>query len=184
MAQSNTSITSAPAPIVPEDPQVPGAAEAFFKDFRLAMDDYPEEFVTLEIVQVEFPGSFINQGEEGNFMVQLTNNGALDMTDVTLKVQGLSGTLVKTGGAADFDFRQDLTITMESDTIAGGGGVSLTNGSKLKFLAPPGTKPAGTQLLKATIFNWNGSLSRLLNVHSHREEIAPTGTYSNQVVGE
>jgi len=193
MAQSNTrpiigaAITSAAAAIVSDPipvPQVPGAAEAFFNDFRAAMHDYPEQFVVLEIVQVEYPGNFINQNEEGKFMVQLTNNGLLDMTDVTLKVQGLSGALVKTGGAADFDFRQELTIGMDSETIVGQGGVSLTNGSKLQFKAPPGTKPAGTPLFKATIFNWNGSLDRLLNSHSHPEDVAPTGTYSNQVVGQ
>jgi len=57
-------------------------------------------------------------------------------------------------------------------------------GSKLWFKAPAGTKPAGTQLFKATIANWNGSLVRLLNGHSHEEDVAPTGTYSNQVVGQ
>ena len=193
MAQSNTrpsngaSIVSATSPIVPDPipvPQVPGAAEAFFNDFRAAMHDYPEQFVELEIVEVDFPGSVLNTSDEGSFRVLLTNNGLLDMTDVTLKIQGRAGTLVKTGGAADFDFRAELTIGMDSDTIVGQGGESLTQGSKLQFKAPAGTKPAGTQLFKATIAGWNGSLSRILNGHSHEEEVAPTGTYSNQVVGQ
>jgi hypothetical protein len=45
------------------------------------------------------------------------------MTDVTLKVRGLAGTLVRTGGAADFEYRDELTIEMESETILGQGGV-------------------------------------------------------------
>ena len=185
--KSGASITSAASTTGPDPlplPLVPGAAEAFFNDFRAAMHDYPEQFVELEIVEVDFPGDVLNIRELGSFKVQLTNNGLLDMTDVTLKVQGLAGTLVKTGGAADFDYREELTIGMDSETIVGQGGVSLTQGSKLQFKAPAGTKPAGTQLFKATIAGWNGSLARLLNSHSHEEDVAPTGTYSNQVVGQ
>jgi hypothetical protein len=173
-------ISSDPIPV----PLVAGAAEAFFNDFRAAMHDYPEQFVVLEIVEVDVPGNVLNTAEEGTFRVRLTNNGLLDMTEVTLKVRGLAGTLVKTGGAADFDYRNELTIGMDSETIVGQGGVSLTAGSKLKFKAPAGTKPAGTQLFKATIAEWNGSLVRLLNGHSHAEDVAPTGVYSSQVVGQ
>jgi hypothetical protein len=184
---NGTSVASAKSIIAPDPltlPLVPGAAEAFFNDFRAAMHDYPEQFVELEIVEVDFPGNVLNTTDQGTFRVRLTNNGLLDMTDVSLKVQGLAGTLVKTGGAADLEYREELTIGMNSETIVGQGGVSLTQGSKLQFKAPAGTKPAGTQLFKATIAGWNGSLVRLLNGHSHEEEIAPAGTYSNQVVGQ
>ena len=175
---ASSSVVVDPPPI----PRVPGAAEAFFNDFRAAMHDYPEQFVTLEIVEVDFAGNVINTREEGTFRVQVTNNGLLDMTDVTLKVTGLAGTLVKTGGAADFDFRDALSIGMESDTIPGQGGVSVTTGSKLQFKAPAGPKPEGTQLLEATIEAWNGSLARILNTHSHDEPDAPAGIYENEVV--
>jgi hypothetical protein len=181
MAQSNIPpITPDPIPV----PLVPGSAEAFFNEFRAAMHDYPEQFVVLEIVEVEFPNDALNTKEKGSFRVRLTNNGLLDMTDVTLKVRGLSGMKVKTGGAADFDYRDELTIGMVSDTIEGQGGVSVTQGSKLQFEAPARTKPEGTPLIEATIDGWNGSLFRILNGHSHEELVAPTGTYSNEVVAQ
>jgi hypothetical protein len=175
---ASSSAVAEPPPVA----RVPGAAEAFFNDFRNAMHDYPEQFVTLEIVEVDFGGNVINTREEGSFRVQLTNTGLLDMTDVTLKVIGLAGTLVKTGGAADFDFRDELTIGMNSDTIPGQGGVSLTQGSKLQFRAPTGPKPEGTALFKATIEAWNGSLLRILNTHSHDEPVAPAAIYEDEVV--
>lgn len=184
-ATSAASIASLPLPVeIGPISAIPAAASTFFNDFRAAMHDYPEEFVVLEIVEVDFAGDVINTREEGTFKVQLTNNGLLDMTGVTLKVSGLNGTKVKTGGAADFDFRDELTIGMESDTIVGQGGVSLTNGSKLKFKAPSGTKPAGTPLFKATIAAWDGTLVRILNGHSHDEPVGPAGTYSDEVVGQ
>jgi hypothetical protein len=184
-AGSAATITSLPSPIESGPVSaVPAAASAFFNDFRAAMHDYPEEFVELEIVEVDVPGDVLNTGERGTFRVQLTNNGLLDMTEVTLKVQGLNGTLVKTGGAADTQFRQELTIGMAAETIVGQGGVSVTQGSKLQFQAPANTKPSGTPLVKATIAGWNGSLLRLLNGHSHNEDIAPAGTYNDAVVGQ
>jgi hypothetical protein len=184
MRSARSSGAISPSAVVepPPVPRVPGAAETFFNDFRAAMHDYPEQFVTLEIVEVDFSGRVINTREEGTFRVQLTNNGLLDMTSVTLRVRGLSGTLVKTGGAADFDFRDELTISMTSDTILGQGGVDLTTGSKLLFKAPAGPKPEGTALFQATIETWNGSLARILDNHSHDEPVAPAGIYENEVV--
>ena len=61
-------ITSATSPIVLDPvpvPLAPGAAEAFFNDFRAAMHDYPEQFVELEIVEVDFPGDVPNTGAGG-----------------------------------------------------------------------------------------------------------------------
>src|SRR5262245_21837877 len=110
MAISTRPIASIPSPVVGDPislPLVPGAAEAFFNGFRDAMHDYPEQFVVLEIVEVAFPDTVLNTGEEGTFRVRLTNNGLLDMTDVTLKIRGLNGTLVKSGGAGDFDFEEE-----------------------------------------------------------------------------
>jgi hypothetical protein len=181
MAQSTISPASTAS--AASVPRAAAPAGTFFNDFRTAMHDYPEQFVELEIVDVAFPGSVLNAGDEGTFKVQVRNNGLLDMTDVSLKVRGLAGTLVRTGSAADQTYRQELTIGMESETIAGQGGVSVTQGSKLKFKAPAGTRPAGTPLFEATIANWNGNLVRLLNGHSHGGT-APAGTYSNQVVGQ
>jgi hypothetical protein len=185
-ARAVESIAASASAVVEPPPvaRVPGAAEAFLNDFRNAIHDYPEQFVTLEIVDVEISGEFVNMLEVGKFMVRLTNNGLLNMTDVTLRVTGLAGALVKTGGAADFDFRTSLTIPMDSETIRGQGGVSLTNGSKLQFQAPTSTRPEGTTLFKATIETWNASLDRILNFHSHDEPDGPAGTYQNEVVGE
>lgn len=193
MAQKSTQRTPKTAPIPPvvvggpADSSIPrptGPSTAFFNEFRTAMHSYPDEDVVLEIVEVDFPGGVINTAEEGSFRVRVTNNGLLDMTDVTLKVRGLNGAQVKTGGAADFDFRDELTIGMDSETVVGQGGSSLTQGSKLEFKAPANTKPAGTPLFKATLDNWNGSLVRILNGHSHGDDDAPAGTYSDEVVGQ
>jgi hypothetical protein len=171
------------ASVAPITPVPQPAASTFFDDFRTAMHDYPAQFVELEIVDIAFSGNVINVGEGGTFRVQVRNNGLLDMTNVNLKVRGLAGTLVKTGNAADQNFRQELTVGTESDAIAGQGGVSVNDGPKLEFKAPANTRPAGTPLIEATVENWNGSLVRLLNGHSHGGD-APVGTYANRVVGQ
>jgi uncharacterized membrane protein len=72
-------------------------------DLDAALQTYPETNVQLSIEEVEFPGDALNVNEEGSFRVRITNNGSLNLTDVTLKIKGLNGGLVKGGGgAADF----------------------------------------------------------------------------------
>jgi hypothetical protein len=186
-ARTIESIGAASSSVVVDPPPLPagpGAAEKFLNDFKAAMHDYPDQFVTLEIVEVEVPGNALNTGEIGKFEVKLTNSGLLDMTGVTLKVIGLNGTQVKTGGAADHDFRDALTIAMDSDPISGGGGVSVTNRPKLQFKAPSGPKPEATTLFRATIETWDASLARILNFHSKDELDGPAGIYENEVVAQ
>jgi hypothetical protein len=54
-------------------------------DLDAALQTYPETNVQLNLEEVEFPGDALNVNEEGSFRVRITNNGSLNLTDVTLK---------------------------------------------------------------------------------------------------
>jgi hypothetical protein len=139
-------------------------------DLDAALQTYPETNVQLSIEEVEFPGDALNVNEEGSFRVRITNNGPLNLTDVTLKIKGLNGGLVKGGGAADFEFRDEL-ITEPIEKVSGDGGselVSPLTQSKLRFKAPSEASEDGDSqnLFKVTLFNWNTNLDRILNGHT------------------
>ena len=83
----STSIVAEPFPV----PQVPGAAEAFFNDFRAAMHDYPEQFITLEIVDVDVPGDALNTNGVETAEVSATitlKDGTKSEHDIPLRKEG------------------------------------------------------------------------------------------------
>ena len=69
-------------------------------DVTNAVITYPRDYLEVEIINVNPPGSELNVGEDALFTFQVANNGPLDVKDLTLKVEGLNGTTVKANGAA------------------------------------------------------------------------------------
>jgi hypothetical protein len=142
-------------------------------ELNTAIATYPDTNVQLEIVEVVLDNGseVINVNEEAGFRVKITNNGLLNLTDVTLKIKGLNDVLVKTGAAGDFEFEEDL-ITGPIEKVNGDGGSELmppVGQSKLKFKAPskPSDPEQGPQdLIKATLHDWNADLNRMLNAHT------------------
>jgi hypothetical protein len=136
-------------------------------ELNTAVATYPETNVVLEIVEVEFPYDALNVDEEGSFRVRVTNNGPLNLTDVTLKIKGLNGALVKSGGAADLEYRDEF-IKGTIEKVAGDGGSELTTGSKMNFRAPsePSEDGESKNLIKVTLEDWNADLDRILNLHT------------------
>jgi hypothetical protein len=66
-------------------------------DLTTAVETYPKSNVQIQIEDVEFPGDVLNVDEEGSFKVRVTNNGPLNLTDVTVKLKGLNGAQVRAG---------------------------------------------------------------------------------------
>lgn len=154
----------------------------FFNDMKKAVETYPTEFIELDIIDLSFPGSVLNQGEEGSFKVQVTNRGALNLTDVTVKVKGVNGAQVKTGGAADTNYRSEfVTGKSQLEKLNAHGDSEVIGGSPMKFKAPGSPQPAGN-LLEVTIQDWDGNLDHIMLAHSDPVD-SPKATFNSQVVG-
>jgi hypothetical protein len=147
-----------------------------FDEMVTEVEAYPETHVVLEIVDVSFTEDVLNQGEVGDFKVRVTNNGALDLTDVTLKVEGRNGATVRDGLAADFapDF-----ISGELPTIDAHGGFQETTFAS--FLAPDREQESKT-LVKATLQRWNANTNHIFTDHSDPHPNVPKGTFAAEVV--
>jgi hypothetical protein len=163
-----------------------GCYVAFFDDMLVALEAYPETYVTLEIIDVvaEDEGEVVNVRDEWTFKVKLTNNGPLNLTGVTVRIDGVNGATVKAeGAAAQFasEFVWDLT---PRPTINGDGGELIVPVTSLPFhFKAPATPQDEKTLVKATLEHWDGDLSRIMINHSDPHRQVPKGTYSAAVEG-
>jgi hypothetical protein len=130
-------------------------------DLTTAVETYPKSNVQIQIEDVEFPGDVLNVDEEGSFKVRVTNNGPLNLTDVTVKLKGLNGAQVRVGppiiGYAD---ESEANI----NDVAGDGGSVLS--ATLFFKAPGKPSQSAEDLFKVTLHDWNANLDRILNDHT------------------
>jgi hypothetical protein len=155
---------------------------AFFQNMIDEIEHYPAGNVKLEIVDVEIPGTALNEGERGFFRVRVTNNGSLDLTNVTLRIHGQNGTLVKSIGATsplveDFISPVLATVSSGSSEVSPG----TTGGFKFEFQAP-GEAQGSSTLIKATLENWDASLDHILKDRSNGGP-TPRAVFAAEVVG-
>ena len=137
------------------------------------LEAYPETSVVLEIVDVSLDGDVLNEDEIAFFKVRVTNNGPLDLTDVTLKVDGRNGATVRPGLGADFvsDFTSSAL-----PTIRGHGG---TQELSLPAFQAPSAQPSKT-LVNVTLAAWNAKLDHILIGHSDPVDV-PKGIFAAEV---
>jgi hypothetical protein len=149
-----------------------------FKDLVDAVETYPQSFVKIEIIEVDFPGDALNVGEIGTFTVKVTNTGALTLDNVTVKVKGVNDALVKDQSALA-QFKTDF-VTQEFDRIGGHGGYQTLPSSKLSFKAPKKAHSL-TDLIEVSLQGWNASLDHILIDHSIAVD-SVKGTFAAKVV--
>jgi hypothetical protein len=142
----------------------------FFEDMTAAVERYPETYVELEIVEIDVPGDAINVSEIVNFRVKVTNTGPLHLDGVTLRIKGLNGATVASGGA-DAAFVAEL-VTQELPRITARGGSQFTVGRPLKFKAP-GSAQESRSLVRAKLETWRPSLDNITAARSESQEDAP-----------
>jgi len=151
---------------------------AFLDDFQNAVSGYPAASVTLTIVdKAPVPPATvaaINVNEVWSFQVRVRNNGNLNMTGVSLRIQGQNGATVSTTSAGPFS----SSINFGNLSLNGHGGQQDT--VNLFFKAPSTIKPAGTQLVTAQIAGFDVNLNHILIDHTLGSS-SPTGIYTDQV---
>jgi hypothetical protein len=153
-----------------------------FDEFTTAVATYPETNVAIDIIDVAFAsGNALNVSEEATFKVQITNNGPLDLTDVTVRVKGLNGAKLRGSLSSNPNPNPNpptiasparavapLVDELVSATIAlvgGHGGTKITEA--FTFKAPSNdSNGSAKNLVKASLEGWNGSLNHILIGHS------------------
>jgi hypothetical protein len=146
------------------------------QDLLNAIDTYPADNVTIQIINFEEPGGHINAGEVCTFDVRVTNNGQLDMRNLRLHVQGSQWTSVKRlptdsfgsyfiSGARDVDAHTAVTF------------------GRFRMRADQGTPDGGTsneELISAHISSYDAGLDHILGDHGHHAS-NPEAAYTRHI---
>jgi hypothetical protein len=140
-------------------------------DLAREFETYPRNYLTIEIVEVDPPGSNpdINEDEEVSFRIQVTNRGPLDANQVSLLVEGRNGTEVKSNGAAapwgpaftlPGDYFGDVLGHSHDDS-----GPKLSPGGKF-FFRNSQDFSTPTELLRVSVAGWTTDLNHLSAGHT------------------
>ena len=151
---------------------------AYFDDFANAVDAYPATSVALTIVdRAAVPPATVgavNVNEVWSFQVRIANNGNLNMTGVSLHIEGQNGAQVSTAAAGPWS----TGIIPAALPAVNAHSTQDTVNYYLK--APAVAKPAGTALVRAHISSWDANLDHIILGHSNHAD-PPAGTYADQV---
>ena len=143
------------------------------QDLDTAIRSYVSDSVDLDVVDVTPQGTNVNVQEVVGFQARVTNHGLLKMTDVSLQIDGLNGTLV--GSSATGPWSSSLTVN--SLSVPAG---AVRDTANLHFKAPGTPQPAYTTLVNVKVKNWKADLTGLLEGSSTGEQ-NKVGHYQGQV---
>jgi hypothetical protein len=137
---------------------------AFLDDFAGSMTGYPLASVAISYNSLRVlsgTSGSVNVNEVWGFKITVTNNGDLNMNNVTLHFYGQNGAGVALASTGPFN-TTDRLVSPAIATIPAHGSASTV---ELYFKAPA-TKSSGTtpeELVRAHIHGWNADLNYLLN---------------------
>jgi len=135
---------------------------AFLDDFATAVTGYPAASVTLSfnslVVQSGTTGA-INVNEVWAFKVTVTNNGNLNMKNVTLHLQGLSGVGIADNAAGPFN-TTGIVTTAAIATVPAHGSASTVN---YYLQAPAGASGGVVDVVDVHLNAWDADLLYLQN---------------------
>ena len=153
-------------------------------DISTAVTTYPRDYLIVEIVEVDPPGDLINEDEEVSFRIQVANDGPLDANQVSLLVEGLNGTKVKSNGTgAAFGDSFTISGSFFGNVPAHSNGPNdpgpvVTTGNPFKF--KQGADAPARDLVKVSVKGWSSSFDHMFNNHTQADPEA-NDVYNAQV---
>lgn len=146
----------------------PHVANTVLADLQEAIETYPQTYLTVEIFNVDPPGSgsAINEGEEVTFRVRVHNSGPMHVDDLTVLVESEAGADgVKLHGGSTFNPSLVSGVFARVPAHQQDGTWIETPDDHYHFKAGSSTTNV-VDLVKVSINTWNTSFDHLLEAHS------------------
>jgi hypothetical protein len=150
-------------------------------DIKNAVLAYPHDELTIEIIEVAWPGVGIDDEDDCTFRFQVANGGTLNVKNLDLHVQGLNGTQVKANGAA----AQWVTSFTTGDSYFGDvpahqpDNPIVSAGNKFHF-KPTRSSTTITDLVRVSVWNWHSDFDHIFDGHTDADGAA-SAVYSSAV---
>jgi hypothetical protein len=162
-----------PGTINPNPPVIapqPQTTIPILEELEQAYEDYPHVYLELSLVDVDFPGGVIDEGDDVGFRIQAINRGPLDMNELGLLVTGLNGTEVKSNGAAaQWADSFEVSGSYFGNVLGHNGNNPVVSGGN-KFHFRPGSAAGGVKdLVRVEVLSWNSDGSHLENAHTRAD---------------
>ncbi|MDH3293038.1 MAG: hypothetical protein OER95_01800 [Acidimicrobiia bacterium] len=172
-----------PNPPPVQEPLVPKTIP-ILEELKKAYEDYPHVYLELSLVDVDFDGTRINVNEDVDFRIQAINRGPLDMNELSLKVTGLNGTLVKEPSAiAPWTTEFEIDGEFFGNALGhNGNNPAVSPGGKYKF-RPTSASSLVRDLVRIEVIGWNSDSSHLENGHTRADPDANV-VYRAEVVDD
>ena len=137
-------------------------------DLADAIQAYPREHLTLEIFGVDAPGAsgVIDEDDDVTFDIRITNTGVLDVKQLSLLVEGLHGTEVKSNGAAaQWDSFFLLDGSYIGDIVARNPD-EFVEKNNFHFRPTSASPTVVKDLVKVSVAGWNTDFVHIQNAYS------------------
>lgn len=148
------------------------------------VENYPRDYLEIEIFEVEWPGDVIDVNEQVTFRVRVSNSGPLHVDNLELLVEGLNGAAEVKGNNAQAQWEDSFTTSagwfprVPAHSATDPGPVEMTGGD-FYFRA---TRPAARakDLIKVSVFGWSSSFDHVFGGHT-RADAEAVDVYTSTV---
>ena len=140
-------------------------------DITTEIENYPHEYLDIEIYEVAWPGDVIGVGEVVTFRVRVTNSGQLHVDNLELLVEGLDERAeVRSNGALATwgpSFTTGSGWFPRVPAHSAGGPVEMPGGD---FSFRPTRRAAQPKdLIKVSVYGWTSSFDHLFGGHTRAD---------------
>lgn len=149
-------------------------------DIADAVVAYPHEYLTLEIIDVSpAAGTAVNVNEQVTFRIQVANSGPLDAKNLSILVEGLHGTEVKSGSAGA-QWGDSFTWDVDTYVPAHSAQTPVVVGGSVMSFRPTQAFSTARSLVRVSVAGWDTDFEHIGFAHS-RADAEAKGTYSAEV---
>ncbi len=153
----------------------------FLEDLTDAIEQYPHEYLTIEIVNVSYPGRTINRQDDVSWYFQVSNRGPLVARELSFLIEGLNGTEVKGSGAvAQWVSSWTTSTPWFPDVPAHSGDTPVLMPGNAFHFKPTQASQSPTELVRISVAGWNTDFAHPFVSHS-RADAQAAAVFSSQV---